>query len=249
VRAMNCRSFHKNLEDYLQDGLDFSNRFMIERHAQQCISCGKDLADAIDLRRMVLDLKQVEAPSDFESSLLDKIGMFKAHRRFSRIRRFWIYGPEWLSWRKLMVASSGLAVLVLGYLFPFHRAVLNAPARSAVVANQPEKVEKKVNPPSAVNTKQALPVTVHAVAHSGAFLPRPIEEEIPIIEKKTPNAVAVPASFSIGEGDSFKNQKGLAPGIFEFMITGSDIRPMLPKMIRIQYRPASEEYFIQNVSH
>jgi hypothetical protein len=238
---MNCRAFHKNFEDYLQDGLDFSNRFAIERHARQCISCGKDLADALELRRIVLDLKQVEAPADFESSLLDKIGMCKAHRRFSGIRRFWIYGPEWLSWRKLMVASSGLAILALVILFPLHRAVLNPPARSSVVANQPEKGEK-AKPPSAVNTKRALPAPVQAAAHTGTSLPMPIEKEIP-------NAVAIPASFEIREGESFKNQKGLPPGIFEFMITGSEIRPMLPKMIRIQYRPASEEYFIQNVSH
>jgi hypothetical protein len=245
---MNCRAFHKNLEDYLQDGLDFSNRFAIERHAQQCIGCGKDLSDAIELRRIVLDLKQVDAPADFESSLLDKIGMCKAHSRFSGIRRFWIYGPEWLSWRKLTVASSGLAVLVLGIIVSSHRAVLNPPAPHPVVADQPEKMEK-VKPHSAVNNKLALPAPVHVAAHAETSMPMPIEKDIPIIENKIPHAVAVPASFSIGEGESFKNQEGLTPGIFEFTITGSEIRPMLPKMIRIQYRPASEEYFIHNVSH
>ena len=40
---MNCRTFQKNLEDYLADGLDFAGRFGMERHARQCISCGKEM--------------------------------------------------------------------------------------------------------------------------------------------------------------------------------------------------------------
>jgi len=239
---MNCRAFHKNLEDYLQDGLDFSNRFAIERHAQQCIGCGKDLADAIELRRIVLDLKQVEAPADFESSLLDKIGMYKAHRRFSGIRRFWIYGPEWLSWRKLAVASSGLAVLVLGIIVSSHRTVLNPPALSTVVTKQPERVAEKVNPPSAVNAKSALPAPVHPVATTRTPLSMPIERNI---------QKAVQASFRNGGWGSVDGQRVLAPDIINIGVTESKFRPMpmLPKMIWIQYRPASEEYFIQNVSH
>jgi len=37
---MNCRTFHRTLEDYLEGGLDFSGRFGMERHARQCLSCG-----------------------------------------------------------------------------------------------------------------------------------------------------------------------------------------------------------------
>lgn len=237
---MNCRTFHKNLEDYLQDGLDFSNRFAIEKHAQQCIGCGKDLADALDLRRMAFDLKQVEAPADFESSLLDKIGMCKAHRRFSGIRRFWIYGPEWLSWRKLMVASSGLAVLALGIMVSSRRPVLNPPAPT-MAARQPEKVEEKERPPF-VRTNPDLPEPVPAAVHPKTDLPMPIERDIP---------KAVQASFQNGGWGAIDSRRVLAPDIINIGVTESTFRPMpmLPKMIWIQYRPASEEYFIQNVSH
>jgi hypothetical protein len=237
---MNCRSFHKNLEDYLQGGLDFSNRFAIERHADECIGCGKDLADATELRRMALDLKRVEAPADFESSLLDKIGVYKANRRFSGIRRFWLYGPELLSWRKLMFASSGLA-LVLGIIVSSHLAVPKRPAPPAEIAGKPEKVEEKANPPVA-NIKPAMPAPVPAAVRTRTALPMPIERDIP---------KAVQASFQDGGWRSIDSQRVLAPDIVKIGVTESKFRPMpmLPKMIWIQYRPASEEYFIQNVSH
>jgi hypothetical protein len=248
---MNCRTFHKKLEDYLQGGLDFSNRFAIERHAQQCISCGKDLADAVELRRMALDLKQVEAPADFESALLDKIGMYKAHSRFPGIRRFWVYGPEWLSWRNLMIASSGMAVLVLGILVSSRRTVLNPPPPSSMVFNQPEKVEEKVNHPLAAKAALDLPELSRAARNAQSDLGMLIKNGIAKIENKIQNVKARPVSFGIGESESVDAQKGPAPDILKLIATESGIRPMpmLPKMIWIQYRPASEEYFIQNVSH
>jgi hypothetical protein len=238
---MNCRAFHKNLEDYLQDGLDFPNRFAIERHARECIGCGKDLADAIELRRMVLDLTRVQAPADFEFLLFDKIGMSKAHGRFSAVRRFWIYGPECFSWKKLMVASSSLAILVIGTIVSFHRTTEKPAAPPSVVARQPEKVEEKAKLP-AVNAKASLPAPVHASASAQETLP------IPII-RMSPKAI--PASTSLlNEYDPFEDPGELP---FDFLITGKDVRPapvrVLPKKIRIQYIPASEEYFIHYVSH
>jgi hypothetical protein len=261
VRAMNCRAFHKNFEDYLQDRLDFSNRFAIERHARECISCGKDLADAIELRRMVLDLKQVEAPADFESSLLDKIRLYKAHSRFSAIRRFWIYGPEWLSWKNLMVASSSLAVLVLGIIVVSRRT----PPPSPVVVNQLNTVKEKAGPLAAENPVSNLPALPHvaenAVSNSPA-LPHvaenarkysienqlnKIENNISEIGDDIPRHLALPASFP-SEGLA---QRGRVPDVITFGVTGTEIRPMpmLPRTIWLKYRPASEEYFIQNVSH
>jgi hypothetical protein len=61
---MDCRKFHRDLEDYLEDGLDFSSRFGVERHAQQCIHCGKVLSNAQQLRRMTRQIEKVKAPSE-----------------------------------------------------------------------------------------------------------------------------------------------------------------------------------------
>jgi hypothetical protein len=248
---MNCRMFHKNLEDYLQDGLDFSSRFAIEKHAQQCIGCGKDLADALELRRMVKELTQVKAPADFESSLLDRIGRVKAHSRFPGIRRFWDYGPEWLSWKKLMVASASLAVLALGIIVSSHET-LNHSAPAPVIAKQVEKIEESVQPLSAANDEPALPAPPHAASNVRKFSTMPIPPE-PLIEKEIPKMAAVPASFPSGGSESFADRRDLAAEYSEFMISGAEARPvpvrLLPKRIRIQYRPASEDYFIQNVSH
>ena len=106
---MDCKTFHKNLEDYLEDGLDFAGRFGMERHAQQCIGCGKDMADAQQIRRMVSELERVKAPDSFEASVISEIGKRKWDARSTGIRRFWIYGPEGPQWRKLALASSSLA--------------------------------------------------------------------------------------------------------------------------------------------
>jgi len=230
--------FHKNLEDYLQDGLDFPNRFAIERHARECFSCRKDLAGAIELRRMALDLKRVKAPADFEISLLDKIGKCKSHSRASAIRRLWFYGPDWLSWKKLMLASSSLAVLMLGIIVTSHWKAAHTAAPPPVVANHPEK---EVKEKTEVSTKEASFEFSRAVVNRLKALP------IPRI-KDTPKAV--PVSLTMNDLD---NPVAPAPDYFKVVVAGSDVRPepmrMLPKKIRLQYIPASEEYFLYYVSH
>ena len=76
---MDCRKFHGNFEDYLEGGLDFAGRFGMERHAQQCIVCGKKLAAAQRLRAMARELQRVQAPLNFESSVLNEIARIKGH--------------------------------------------------------------------------------------------------------------------------------------------------------------------------
>jgi hypothetical protein len=258
---MNCRAFHNNLEEYLQDGLDFTNRFAIERHTQECIGCRKDLADAIELRRMALDLKRVKAPADFESSLLDKIGMYKAHRRFSALRRFWIFGPEWLSWKKLVVASSSLAVLALGIIVASHWKAINPASPLPVDVNQLDiKIDWKalnpappppldVNVPDKVSEKEKRLVNTKAASFelSRAAMSDLKSLQIPIVQNRT-NALSVSTPLS----DGFEIVDSPTE-VTKFVITGMDVRPepvrMLPPNIRIQYIPASEEYFIYNVSH
>ena len=118
---MDCRKFHRNLEDYLEDGLDFPGRFGMERHAQQCIHCGRVVSDAQRLRQMAHQLERVKAPADFESRLLEEIGKRKALGRFSGLRRFWLYGFDMPSPRRLVLASSCVAVVAMGifFFYPF----------------------------------------------------------------------------------------------------------------------------------
>jgi hypothetical protein len=224
--------FHKNLEDYLQDGLDFSHRFAIERHARECFSCRKDLAGAIELRRMALDIKQVKAPADFEIALLDKIGRCKAHSRLSVFRRIWFYGPDWLSWKKLMIASSSLAVLVLGIITASHWKAMNSVLPPPIAVNHPDKEVKEK-------------------AEASIELPRAVANKLKSFSMPSIRNTPKPVPVSLmGELD---NSGVPAPDYFRVVVAGSDVRPepvrMLPKKIRLQYIPASEEYFLYYVSH
>jgi hypothetical protein len=256
---MNCRTFHKNLEDYLQDGLDFSGRFGMERHARQCLGCGKDMADAQELRRKVLELKRVKAPANFESVLLAKIGTYKSSGRFSAFRRFLTYELEWPSLKKLAVASSSLAVLTLGIVFSFHLAAfLKPPAVAPAIIAMPAQPNGEMKVRSDENA-QNLPLhpqpAVNAVnnlnpVHDSNVEPLPLPAPVPREFLKS----ATSAQYvNVGQKDPYEGQGVQETENVEITIWWPDNRPApmrpLPKKIRIQYLPASEDYFIQNVSH
>jgi len=251
---MDCRTFHKKLEDYLQEGLDFSARFGMERHAQQCIRCGKAMAEAQELRRMVLEIKRVQAPADFESSLLDKIRMSKSNGSWSALRRFWIYGMDWSSWKMPALAASSLAVLALGIVFALHLADRKQPAVSPLIAVRPEKTESAARPAAArpaANTQEAM-VSAPVMPASGVMKTRPSPPARPVNEVPAAAAVLAPDPHP-KEPELFEDPEAMEMEYVEFMLSGQNNRPMpvryLPRKIRIQYRPASEQYFIQNVSH
>jgi hypothetical protein len=226
---MDCRNFRKNLEDYLQGDLDFPGRFGMERHAQQCFACGKEVSDAQKLGQMAREFRKVAAPPDFEASVLARIHADK--RRHSWwLRDFWIYGFNWPSRRMLVVWSSALTLLVAGVLFSFRSlsdeqtelsasAVLPTPAMVAEPAGGPRiqspVVEQIHQPPQQVMRSS------QTRASSPAYLAE--EQELStdaddFIEYRLP-----------GQGD------------------GQLI--LLPKTIRMRYPPPSEDYFIRNVSH
>jgi hypothetical protein len=236
IIAMDCRKFHRNLEDYLQGGLDFSGRFGMERHAQQCISCGEDLANAQRLSQMTSGLERVKAPLNFEASLLQEIGKRKSHGRFSYLYRTWIYGFDSLSWRKLALAGCGCAALGLGIAYwPRHSpGVLpnSLPAPSYVAAEQTKEVSyESEKPVAAVHepaTPEARPVMHSSKARSEI---RPLQPE---------------------QEERFTEPEIADTDYMEYVMEGPDNRPVtvrLPKKIRMQYGHASEEYFIRNVSH
>ena len=229
---MNCRTFHRNLEDYLEDGLDFSGRFGMERHAQQCIRCGKEMAGALRLRQMASELVRVKAPLNFESSVLHEIGMRKAHGRFSGIRSFWIYGLEWASWRKLALASCSLIFLGFGMFYLSHRTAPDSvPTPPMAVSKPSAAVMETKNNPGAI---AAIPARPKPVA---------IKTPKPAIKANPPESLAQ---------ERFAVEDELDAEYIDYMGEGPDNRPMpirLPKRIRMQHGPASEEYFIRNISH
>jgi predicted anti-sigma-YlaC factor YlaD len=90
---MDCRAFHTNLEDYLEGSLDFAGRFGIEKHAERCFLCGKEMADAGKLRAAARDFERVAAPRDFETAVLTKIQAEASARHSWQIWGWW----NWVS--------------------------------------------------------------------------------------------------------------------------------------------------------
>jgi hypothetical protein len=235
---MDCRTFHRKLEDYLEEGLDFSSRFGMERHAQQCIGCGKEMRDAQQLRQMVSELQRVKAPANFEASVLREIAVRKVNGRFSGLRRFWIYAYEWPSWRKMVLASSSLAVLSLAIFGVSHRIIPDRTPAPAWVAAEPAKAtEEAKRPADSLVAKTDTPA-----------IKRPAAAETPRLAKKI--QASNPVKQALREEQD-------APDIdyVEYMLTtGPDNHPVpfrlpLPKTIPVRYPQMSQEYFIQNVSH
>jgi hypothetical protein len=235
---MDCRTFHRRLEDYLEDSLDFAGRFGMERHAQQCIGCGKELANAQRLRRMVSGLKPVKAPPDFEASVINEIGRRELEARSSGIRRFWIYGLSWPSWRKLALASSSLAILGLGMFFSLRLTTPGNPDSASRLTTE----KQEIVPVSRVNAKSN---TNESADHSAS----PVR-----IKAETSKVVQAPQPAVPPQWEYVPEQEAADAEYVEHMVVGADGRPVtiqlpMPRKIRMQYHQMSEEYFIQNVSH
>jgi anti-sigma factor RsiW len=107
--TMDCRNFNRNLEDYLDGGLDFAGRFDMERHAEQCFACGKEMAGARKLRMLTVSLARVKAPADFEARVRDEIALRKSQGVFTRVRNYLTFSFEW---RRPAFAAAVCAALV-----------------------------------------------------------------------------------------------------------------------------------------
>jgi len=134
---MDCRNFYKNLEDYLDGGLDFAGRLGMERHAEQCFACGKKLADARGLRRMTASLARVSAPADFEARVGREIALRKSQGIFARVRNYLAFGFEW---RRFAFSAAVCAALVFG-IFSARPVWWNAPV-PAVAESSNSAVEE-----------------------------------------------------------------------------------------------------------
>jgi hypothetical protein len=221
---MDCRKFQKNLEDYLEGELDFPGRFGMERHAQQCFICGRELASAQKIGRMAQELKRVSAPPDFEAAVLSRIHAKGTHTRLWTLRRLWIYGFDYPSWRMVTLGASALALV--GFV------IFLAAHRSPPVSSAGQNTESITAPPRMESSR--LPV----MGENTEFAP---------VTLRSPRARAGDLTKESG----FATQ--IEPSEFvDYLVPGPGDRQMivrLPKTILMRYGQPSEEYYIRNVSH
>jgi|WetSurSiteA1Bulk_404760.scaffolds.fasta_scaffold34406_2 hypothetical protein len=240
---MDCRTYRKNLEDYLEGGLDFPGRFGMERHAQECICCGKELSDAQKLRTMAHELRRVTAPPDFEAQVLRRI------RAEGRRNPFWHFSQNWIhlfsmpSRRVLAFSASGLVILAGFGLFVSYRPQQNnAPAANPVAAiSKPE--------PNAIPQTIASP-QLNAVPVKSASVAKPSKKQ------ETAPLALIPR-HSEGDDSALSNPEPIYAEAADQDVVGLPVPGLgssqhimlLPKALKVRNEPSSEEYFIRNVSH
>ena len=215
------------MEDYLENGLDFSGRFAMERHAGQCVHCGKRLADARRLGLVSRELHRVKAPPGFEASVLNEIAVRKLHR--SSAGSGWLpgFGLDSPLWRKYALAASCLAVLGFGLLYIYGPQETGSPGLSALEQGM------QANPAD----REAAVENLRAPSRATSLTYRVPMSEILVNEAKD----GLPMRFQANESD-----------YGEYTALGPDNVPMiipLPNTIRMQVGPPSEEFFLTNVSH
>ena len=221
---INCRTFAKKLEDYLQDGLDFSGRFAVERHARQCIACSKQLADALRLRQMAKDLQRVKAPANFESALVARIANSRTRPEIPLFGRFWMYGRERSLLRNLLLASAGVVIIAIVASYWYLRSSPHAEAVSNMEVAEFEELNSR--------TTQKLDFHLKLPQAPGTET----ENELSSFEPEL-----LRPGMESAETDYVEH---VFPGPNNLPLT---VR--LPRTIHVQLGQASEEYFIRNVSH
>jgi len=234
---MDCRKFQKKLEDYLEGGLDFPGRFGMERHAQQCFGCGHVLGDAQKLGQMARELKRVSAPPNFEAEILNRIHAQGGRSRFWSLRRFWIYGFDYPSWRLVALGASALAFLGFGIFITAYWVSHDHQTPASLVPSTPTSVLS-----SRENT---------------GFDPANLRPSANYDSADAKNSAPVTLSPSRKRGGYSIEEEGFAgqiePSEYEdYLVPGPGDRQMivrLPKTIRMRYGQPSEDYYIRNVSH
>jgi hypothetical protein len=236
---MDCRTFHKNLEDYLEGGLDFPGRFGMERHARQCFGCGKVVADAQQLSRLAHELRGTGAPANFEAELLRRIQKEGLTRPLWKFWRLPVYFFEWPSWR-LLTASASILVIAGFAIFFSNRWMKTDRTGDLAVAHDPSP---GLGSQRHAETMPAAPT--FNPSKTGAVSER---------QRKAPvrDVFARPRPTYSTDGDSPFYAERADSDYAEYLVPGPGNRQYvmrLPKTIRMLYGQPSEEYFIRNVSH
>jgi len=230
---MDCRTFHRQLEDYLEGGLDFPARFGMERHAKQCFACEKEVSEAQNLRRMARELHRVVAPANFEAQLLARIQAEKAHHRFWKLQSFLLFGLDQRRWRTIG-AVAATVVVVAGAISLLHLG----PWFSGSMPGQSDMIVQSTTPLAGENDDRSMSGSGMLYSAAGAAA------EPAIMGYPSGYLGADPwARTYVEPGDS---------EYIEYLIPVSGDRQLimrLPKIIRMRYDQPSQEYFIRNVSH
>jgi hypothetical protein len=236
---MDCRTFHRKLEDYLEGGLDFPGRFGMERHAKQCYACGKDVAEALSLRQMARELRRIGAPPNFEASLLVRIREEKASRRLWNLHDLWLYGLDRFSWRTagavaLVAALIAVATLTLHYGGWFDRAqppqAAMSRAATPVPKEEPGKKANHIDP--SLGSRSGLPDAGNALTIAPTFNVR---------------------SFGPVGRDNWATPFA-EPGDSDFVdilvpVSGRQLFLRLPKTIGMRYDQAPQDYYFRRISY
>ncbi len=234
---MDCRTFHRKLEDYLEGGLDFPARFGMERHARQCFACEKDVAEALSLRQMARGIQRVVAPADFETSLLARIRSEGTQRRFWTLRSLWLYGVEGRSWRVAgaTVLTTVLIVGAVSYVyFGGGSDGLKAP-RTSMGRLAPSPQEKET-----------------ASAVSGQRLGIDAASVLPDASAASQRLRASAEGTSGIENLTARRMESDGPEYVEVLVPiagGRHLVLRLPKTIRMRKEQPSGEYYIRNISY
>ena len=135
-----------------------------------------------------------------------------------------------------------MAVLTFGIVFWHHAMAPKqvVPASSILVPPAPLKVPDKLEIPAKASIEARNPV-VRAAYSPG------IQRK-----KEISRAAAIARPSRIEEVDYIENQEAIETEFYEYMVSGPDNRSVpvrLPKIIHVQYTPASDEAYIKNVSH
>lgn len=229
---MDCPTFHRKLEDYLEGGLDFAGRFGMERHASQCFACEKEITAALKLRQIARGLQKICAPVDFESSLLTRIQTEESRGRFWKIRDLWLYGFEGFSWR-VAGATALVTVLIAGTIGYFHYGML---------FDRPSSPQAAGEVAASRNIADGADLSQAAASEPGdaTAMNRITALDIGNFSRLFRDNWAIPYAEP---GDSeFVDITVPGPG-------GQQLIMQLPKTIRMRYGQPSREYFIRNVSH
>jgi hypothetical protein len=234
---MDCRKFKRNLEDYLQGGLDFPGRFGMERHARQCLGCGREVDEAHALGNLAHSLDKVKAPAGFEEALMRRIQQERPRRKSRLLDRLFVFGFEWPSLRTVaLVASVAVVAVTAVFVANQYWGGIVAPVASTETLPGSQlavPLQSSRIPPSAVSSASE-----------------------PVIEP-------VPASLSgrrINPAGYFDSDRGFVPGVaepadsefIEYRVPGSGDQPVimrLPARVRMRFAHPTEEYFIRNISH
>lgn len=212
----------------------------MERHAKQCYACGKDMAEAVNLRRMARELRRVPAPPNFEAALLLRIREEKANRRFWKLRDLWLFGPDRFSWRTAGVVSLVVA-LVAGVTLTLHyggwlnlaRPPQAAMSRSTTPLPEVEPGRNVSNTYSPLRLPSVLPDAGNTLGRDSAFNIRsfgPADQHnwvTPFVEPGVSDFVDILVPVSGGRQLSFR----------------------LPKTIGVRFDQAPQDYYFRKISY